>query len=73
MSVERGLGIVAVVGAGLSDDTRTVATAFNALGDTKVHMLSLSSTGINLTVIVDENQVTTAMQRLHAAFFSEQA
>ena len=71
VSVERGLGIVAVVGAGLSDDTRTIASAFAALVDIRVHMLSLSSTGINLTVIVDEAQVANAMQRLHAACFPE--
>jgi aspartate kinase len=71
VSVERGLGIVAIVGAGLSDDTRTIATALTALGEIKVHMLSLSSTAINLTVIVDEEQVPVAMRRLHAAFFPE--
>ena len=73
VSVERGLGIVAVVGAGLSDDTRTIATALAAVGAIKVHMLSLSSTGINLTLIVDESQVATAMQRLHAAYFGDRA
>ena len=57
--------------AGMTDDTRTIANAFNALGTTRVHMLSLSSTGINLTVIVDEEQVTSVMQRLHAAYFPE--
>jgi aspartate kinase len=32
-------------------------------------MVSLSATGINLTLIVDGDQVNEAMQRLHAAFF----
>ncbi len=32
-------------------------------------MLSLSATGINLTIIVDAEQVGPAMRRLHAAFF----
>ena len=71
VSVERGLGIVAIVGAGLSDDTRTIATALTALGEIRIHMLSLSSTAINLTVIVDEAQVPVAMRRLHAACFPE--
>ena len=35
-----------------------------------IHMLSLSATGINLTVIVDADQVAPAMRRLHAAFFA---
>lgn len=69
VSVERSRGIVAVVGAGLSDDTTTIARALTALADIKVHMLSLSSTGINLTVIVEEHDVAPAMRQLHAAFF----
>jgi aspartate kinase len=69
VSVERSRGIVAVVGAGLSDHTRSIAQALAALGEIKVHMLSLSSTGINLTVIVDEHDVAPAMRQLHAAFF----
>jgi aspartate kinase len=69
VSVERLRGIVAIVGAGLSDDTRSIAQALTALGDIKVHMLSLSSTGINLTMIVEEKDVAPAMRQLHAAFF----
>jgi aspartate kinase len=42
-----------------------------ALGDVRIHMLSLSATGINLTMVVDDEQVTPAIQRLHDAFFSE--
>jgi aspartokinase len=36
-------------------------------------MLSLSATGINLTVVIDADQVAPAMQRLHSAFFDEPA
>jgi aspartate kinase len=36
-------------------------------------MMSLSATGINLTVIVDADSVNPAMQRLHAAFFETEA
>ena len=49
--------------------TSNLARALRALADIKVHMLSLSSTGINLTVIVDEQDVAPAMRQLHAAFF----
>jgi aspartate kinase len=70
VSVERGRGIIAVVGAGLSDDTSAMATAMQAIQGIKVHMLSLSATGINFTLIVDADHVAPAMQRLHAAFFS---
>jgi aspartate kinase len=69
VSVERNRGIVALVGAGLGDSTSTMAQALGALGTIKVHMVSLSSGGMNLTLIVDGDQVLEAMRRLHSAFF----
>ena len=69
VSVERHRGIVALVGAGLGDSTATMAKALAALGGLKVHMMSLSSGGMNLTLLVDGDQVNDAMRRLHAAFF----
>jgi aspartate kinase len=70
VSIDRGRGIVAIVGAGLSDGGNAMARALQTIGDVHVHMLSLSATGINLTVVVDGNQVQPLMQRLHAAFFA---
>jgi aspartate kinase len=46
-----------------------MARALRALGDIPVHMLSLSATGINLTMVVDADQVTPVMRRLHDEFF----
>jgi len=73
VSIERGRGIVSVVGAGLSDGAGVMARALQTIGDVHVHMLSLSATGINLTVVVDGGQVNPMMQRLHAAFFGSAA
>jgi aspartate kinase len=73
VSVERNRGIVSLVGTGLSNDGAAMARAIGALGDLRVHMLSLSATGINLTILVDGEHVPTAMRRLHAAFFSADA
>ena len=53
VSVERNRGIVALVGAGISDAGDAMARRSTALGDVKVHMVSLSATGINLTLVVD--------------------
>jgi aspartate kinase len=47
-----------------------MAKALAAIGELRVHMLSLSSSGINLTVVVDGEQVPPAMRRLHDAFFA---
>ena len=69
VSIERKRGIIALVGAGLSDDGAAMARALTALGAVRIHMLSLSATGINLTIIVDAAEVAPGMTRLHDAFF----
>jgi aspartate kinase len=69
VAVERNRGIVAIVGAALREGGSHMAKALAALGDVNVHMLSLSATGINLTIVVDDDQVKPAMKRLHDAFF----
>ena len=73
VSVERGRGIVALVGAGLGESSPHMARALAAIGDVRLHMLSLSATGINLTLIVDAEQVQPVMVRLHDAFFGSHA
>ena len=50
-----------------------MSRALAAIGDTQLHMLSLSATGINLTMVVDSDEVTPLMQRLHAEFFEGKA
>ncbi len=70
VAVERQRGIVAVVGAGIADGTKALATAIAALGPIPVHMASLSASGINFTLVIDDAEVAPVMQRLHDAFFS---
>jgi aspartokinase len=50
-----------------------MARALTALGDCREHMLSLSATGINLTILVDGDALADATKRLHAAFFEAAA
>jgi aspartate kinase len=69
VSVERDRAIVAVVGAAIGEDSGAMGRAIAALAGIKVHMMSLSATGINLTIIVDADQLNPAMERLHDAFF----
>lgn len=71
VAIERNRGIVAVVGAALSSGGEHMARALGALRDTPIHMLSLSATGINLTIVVDGEQVSPVMLRLHEEFFPD--
>lgn len=68
--IERGRGIVSIVGAELSRHPEVMASALRALDGMPVHMLSLSATGINLTVVVDGDHVTPVLRRLHDIFFT---
>ena len=72
VSVERNRGIVAVVGSAIAEGGWAMARALDAVGSVRVHMLSLSATGINWTMVVDDEHVKPAMQRLHAAFFEHE-
>jgi aspartate kinase len=69
VTIERNRGIVALVGAGLARDGLAMSRALAALAGITVHMLSLSASGINLTIIIDGERVGPAMQALHATFF----
>ena len=68
--IERGRGIVAIVGAELSRHPATMAAALGALDGAPVHMLSLSATGINLTIVVDGDRVRVVTLRMHDVFFT---
>jgi len=69
VAIERNRGIVALVGAAMSESGAAMSRALAAIGDTRLYMLSLSATGINLTMVVDGDEVNPLMQRLHAEFF----
>lgn len=69
VTIERGRGVLAVVGAALSESGEAMGRAMAALHGIRVHLLSLGALGMNLTVVTDADQVTDGMRRLHAAFF----
>jgi aspartate kinase len=72
VSIERDRAIVAIVGSGIGDRGDCMGRALQALGDMHVHMVSLSATGINLTVVVDGAAMHDAMRSLHGEFFSQE-
>jgi len=71
VAIERNRGIVALVGASLSENGAAMSRALRAIGDIRLHMLSLSATGINLTMVVESDEVNPLMQRLHTEFFAQ--
>ncbi|MFN7530821.1 MAG: hypothetical protein ACK5T7_06935, partial [Gemmatimonas sp.] len=64
-------GRLAPVGAGPAAGTQAMAPALAARGPSPEHMAALSATGINFPLVIDDDQVVAAMQRLHATFFEQ--
>lgn len=71
VAVERRCGVIAIVGAGIADGSRAMADALHALGPIPVYMASLSATGINFTLVIDDEHIVPAMERLHSTFFED--
>lgn len=47
------------------------AKVFTTIGDINVRMISQGASEINLTFVVEEDDVPEVVRRLHATFFSE--
>jgi len=63
--------IVCLVGENLRGTPGIAARVFTALGEINVRMISQGASEINLTFVINEDDVPEAVRRLHAAFFSE--
>lgn len=63
--------IVCLVGENLREVPGIAAHVFGALTDVKIRMISQGASEINLTFVIDEEQVPSVVQRLHRTFFAE--
>jgi aspartate kinase len=63
--------IVCLVGESLRDTPGLAARVFGELSDLKVRMISQGASEINLTFVIEEEDVPGVVQRLHQTFFAE--
>ena len=63
--------IVCMVGENLREAPGIAARVFGELADLKIRMISQGASEINLTFVVEEEDVPGVVRRLHGAFFSE--
>src|ERR1700683_365020 len=63
--------IVCLVGENLRDTPGIAALVFRELADKKIRMISQGASEINLTFVIEEDEVPDVIQRLHKTFFSE--
>lgn len=69
--VERGRGIICVVGEGLRSTPGVAARVFSTISDINVTLISQGASSINITFAIEETRVAEAVQRLHDALFDE--
>ncbi|HYA24821.1 MAG TPA: aspartate kinase, partial [Terriglobales bacterium] len=63
--------IVCVVGENLRETPGIAARVFGELSDVKIRMISQGASEINLTFVIEEDEVPQVIQRLHKVFFSD--
>ena len=63
--------IVCLVGENLRETPGIAARVFGELSDVKIRMISQGASEINLTFVIEEDEVPNVVRRLHKIFFSE--
>ncbi|HTK95115.1 MAG TPA: lysine-sensitive aspartokinase 3, partial [Terriglobales bacterium] len=63
--------IVCLVGENLRGTSGIAAKVFSTIADVNVRMISQGASEINITFVIEEDDVPRVVQRLHQAFFSE--
>ncbi|HUE95201.1 MAG TPA: lysine-sensitive aspartokinase 3 [Longimicrobiaceae bacterium] len=67
--VSHGNAIVCIVGEGIGSLPGVAARVFGTIADINVVLISQGASSINLTFVVSQEEVETAVQRLHDTFF----
>src|ERR1700686_301196 len=63
--------IVCLVGENLRETPGITARVFGELSDVKIRMISQGDSQINLTFVIEEDEVPQVVRRLHKTFFSD--
>lgn len=72
VSIQRGCAIICVVGEGIRATPGVAARVFGCLNDINVSLISQGASRINLTFVVEEENVKEALSRLHQALFESE-
>ncbi|MGE5390057.1 MAG: aspartate kinase [Deltaproteobacteria bacterium] len=68
MSYGDNVAKISVVGAGMKSNPGVAAAVFTALADASINIQMISTSEIKISCIIDEGQVTEAVQTLHQKF-----
>jgi aspartate kinase len=68
---EENMAIVCVVGDGLHEDAALAAQVLASVGDVPMRMLSQAASRRNITFVIREPDLPTALGRVHDTFFAQ--
>jgi aspartate kinase len=68
---EDGMAIVCVVGDGMHDDPGLAARVLASVGDVPLRMVSQAASRRNITFVIRESDLPTALGRVHETFFAQ--
>ncbi len=71
IKIERNQTIISVIGEGLKDSTSVLYRIFNALGNIKVKMISMGSSDVNFSFVVNSKDAIEATKSIHKEFFEK--
>ncbi|HVQ34737.1 MAG TPA: diaminopimelate decarboxylase, partial [Candidatus Bathyarchaeia archaeon] len=69
VEVQRGMAVVCLVGEGMQGSAAVTAEALRVLEHRPVRLITQGASAINLSVVLPEEEVTSAVRDLHDAFF----
>jgi aspartate kinase len=69
VTVKPGQAVVCVVGEKLKQTPGIVCRIFEELGDVKISLVSHGGSEINLSFVIDEEELPRVIRRLHSRFF----
>lgn len=71
VAVKKNIGTVSLIGEGIIASPHTIKKLFDVLDKKgiRVKMISLGATDINISIVIESDQVGTAVKALHKTFF----
>jgi aspartate kinase len=72
VEIEQRRAIICVVGEGLRGTPGIAARIFSCLTDINISLISQGASSINLTFVIEEENLREAVSRLHATFFESE-
>ncbi len=64
--------IISVIGEGIRNTSGISARFFGILKDINIYMVSMGASEINLSIVIDEDKLKSAVELLHKEFFSNE-